>query len=136
MRPDRDEHFFAVLGEDDVAGPVPAAAKAATAWNVGNNHLRSAAGSEVAVLIGESDDGIGVGDIDIPWIRPGRIEGDAKWLPEILGEYIGTGDFALSVLAQNFDPAGSALGDEQIAVGGGDYLGGSHWSGLSPGDRR
>ena len=61
---DGDEHVLAVRGEDDVAGPVAAAAKLGEAGELGDDGLGRAGGVEVAGLVGEADDGVGVADVD------------------------------------------------------------------------
>ena len=116
---DRGEELCAVLGEDQVAGPVAAAAQASAAGQVGQV-FRGAAGGEVAVFVREADDAVGVADVDPGGIGSGGVEGDAEGLVEIGGKdrdllRLAVGAYA----AKDFDFAGLALGQEEVAVGGG-----------------
>ncbi len=65
----------------------------------------------------------GVADIDVRWIGPGRIEGDPERPCESRREVLARLGLAVAVrVAQDLDAAGHALGEEDVAVGGGDDL--------------
>lgn len=77
------------------------------------------AGDEVAIAIGEAEDGVGVTDVDPLGIRAVGVEGDAEGLVETGGEDGDLPGFAGGVdAAEDFDFAGFAFGEEEIAVGG------------------
>src|SRR5205085_202527 len=94
---------------------MPAAAHAPTARKVGDMSWL-AAGFHISVLIIESDDGIGVRDIDILRRATSGIEGDPEWLAQALGENLRAFNFSVFVLAKHSDAAGLTLGDEEIAA--------------------
>ena len=78
-RADRNEQGLAVLRELEVAGPVAAAADLlAAAGDVLDDDLGRPARLGVAVLVGEADDGVGIADVDVRRVGPGRIEGDPE----------------------------------------------------------
>ena len=86
----------------------------------GDDRLGLAGRLGVAVLVGEADDRVGVGDVDVRRVRARRVEGDAERLVEARGEDLGQLGLAVAVgVAEDLDPAGLALGDEDVAVGGG-----------------
>ena len=66
VRADGGEELCPVLGEDQVAGPVAAAAQTSAAGQIGQMLLR-AAGLQVAVLVGEANDAVGVADVRPLW---------------------------------------------------------------------
>ena len=82
----------------DVAGPVAAASGAGRRDVCGG-----AARLQVAVVIGEAHDGVGVADVDPLRIRAGRIKRDAEGAIESGGE-----DFCLLGLAVGGDAAEDA----------------------------
>ena len=71
---------------------------------------------EVAAAIGETDDGVGVGDIDPLRITAGRIEGDAERSVKPVREHARRRRLA-GVRPQHADTAGFAFGSEYVAVG-------------------
>ena len=78
-RADRDEERLAVGREFQVARPVAAAADAlVAAGDVLDDRLGGPGGLGVAVLVGEADDRVGVADVNVIRLRPGRIEGDPE----------------------------------------------------------
>ena len=85
VRSDGGEELGAVLGEDEVAGPVSAAAKASAAGQLGQI-FSSTACLEISALIGEAHDAVGIADVDVFRIGPAGIEGDAEWLMKSLGK--------------------------------------------------
>ena len=100
---DGDVHGFAVERELDVAGDVAAGAVP------GRSAICSAGprGLEVAVLIGEADDGVGVADVDPLGIGTRRIEVDAEGVVETGGEDAGVLGLAVG---------GDAAEDEDVAL--------------------
>ncbi len=94
-----------------------AAAEAAAAGKIGDV-LLGAGGCEVAVVVGEAHDFIGVADVNPLGVGAEGIESDAEGLVEIGGE---DGDlFWLAVCidaAKDFDFAAGAFREEEIAVG-------------------
>ncbi len=83
--PTEAKSFAAVLREDEVAGPVAAAAQTPAAGQVGEV-LHGAAGREVAILVGEAHDGVGVADVDPLRIGAVGIEGDAEGLVQAVAK--------------------------------------------------
>ena len=77
-----------------------------------------ARGCEVAVVVGEADDFIGVADVNPLRVGSKWIEGDAEGLVEIGGE---DGDLLWLAVgidaAKDFDFAAGAVSEEEIAVG-------------------
>ncbi len=117
VRSDRGEELAAVLGEDQVAGPVAAAAQASAAGQVGQVFC-SAAGLEIAVLIGEAHDAVGVADVDVLRIRARGIESDAEWLVQAVGERRSLLRLAVGRdAAKDSDFSGCAFGEKEVAVG-------------------
>ncbi len=115
-----DEQVLVVLGEDDVAGPVAAAAELGVAGDVGDDGLGLAGGVEVAIFVGEALDGGGVADVDVLRVGAGGVEGDAEGVVEAGGEFFDGGGFAVGGdAAEDEDGAGAGVGEEEIAVGGG-----------------
>ena len=84
-RSDGGEKFCSVLREDEVAGPVAAAAQMAAAGQFGQRFFR-ASSFEIAILIGEADNAVGVADVDPLGVRPVGIERNAEWQVEAGGE--------------------------------------------------
>ncbi len=116
---DGDEHVLAVLGEDDVAGPVAAAGELGIAGDIGNDGLGRAGGVQVAGVVGNALHGGGVADVDVLRVV-GRIEGDAKGMVQAGGELLDLRGFAVGAdAAKNEDGAGAGVGQKEIAVGGG-----------------
>ncbi len=114
-----DEEVLVVLGKDDVAGPVAAAAKLGVAGDVGDDGLRLGGGVEVAIFVGEALDGGGVADVDVLRVGAGGIEGDAEGVVEASGEFLDGGGAAVgSDAAEDEDGAGAGVGQEEVAVGG------------------
>ena len=77
-RPDRDEHLGAVFGEDDITGPVAAAAKLGKAGKMFHDRFRCAGCDEIAGLVREAHDGVGVADVNPPGVGTGGVEVDAE----------------------------------------------------------
>ena len=96
VRSDRGEELAAILGEDQVAGPVAAAAQASAAGQVGQV-FRGAAGLQIAIFIGEAHDAVGIADVDILRIGSRGIERDAEWLVQAFGENGGLLRLAVAV---------------------------------------
>ena len=121
-RADRDEQRLAVGRELEVARPVAAAADAlVAAGDVLDDRLGLARGLRVAVLVGEADDRVGVADVDVLRLGPGRVEGDPERPVQAGGEDLVDLGLAVAVgVAEDADAVGAALGDEQVAVRGAD----------------
>ena len=78
VRAHGNKHPLSILGKGYVARPVPTTAQLPSAGNIRDNHLRFAARFEITVLIGEAQDSIRVGNVDVLRVRAGRIEGNPK----------------------------------------------------------
>ncbi len=117
VRADGGEELAAVLREDQVAGPVAAAAQASAAGQVGEL-FHGAARLQVAVLVGEAHDAVGVADVNPLRIGSEGIKRDAEGLMQAGGE---DGDLLRLAVradaAKDLDLAGFALGQKQVAVG-------------------
>ncbi len=117
MRTDGGEQLSAVLGEDQVPGPVAAAAQAPAAGQIGNV-LRLGPGRQVAVVVRKADDAVGVAHIEPLRIGPGGIESDAEGLAQVGRENRDLSGLAVRAHAtEDLDLAGGAFGQEQVAVG-------------------
>ncbi len=115
-----DEEVLVILGEDNVAGPVAAAAKLGVAGDVGDDGLGLAGGLEVSGFVGEALDGGRVADVDVLRVGAGGVEGDAEGVVEAGGEFFDGGRPAAGGdAAEDEDGAGTGVGDEKIAVGSG-----------------
>jgi hypothetical protein len=95
---------------------------AAAARKLGKPFL-GPAGLQVAVLVRETDDRVGVADVDVLRVRAAGIEGDAEGQHQALGKdrnllWLAVGGDA----AKDPDYAGSALGQKDVAVGSGAQL--------------
>ena len=87
----------------------------AAGWQMRNDRLGVAARGEVAIAIGETDDGIGIADIDPSRIGTGRIKCDAEWIGQSGRECRGQRGLC-AARPDNPDAAGAALGHEDIAI--------------------
>jgi len=124
MRADGDEHSGAILGEDDVAGPVAAAAQPAAAGNAGQS-FRCAASLQIAILVLESHDGIGVPNVDPTRIGAEGIKRNPEGLGQPGGEDLGLPRFAVTGhAAKDEDLAALAVGEKEIPVGRGSQQAG------------
>ena len=75
---------------------------------------------QIAILIGEAHDAVGVAHVDPGGVRPEGIKGDAEGLVQALGEDRDLGRLAIRAnAAEDLDLAGLALGQEEVAVGRG-----------------
>ena len=121
-RADRDVESLAVGRELQVPRPVPAAADAlVAAGDVLDDRLGLARGLRVAVLVGETDHGVGVADVDVLRLWPDRVEGDPERSVQAGGEDLVDLGLAVAVgVAEDADAVGAALGQEQVAVRGAD----------------
>ncbi len=91
---------------------MPATLQHSTAGQI-HDHLRGAARFQVSGLIGEADDGVCVGDVDVLRRLAGRIECDSEGLVEAGGKRAGGFCAAIRTKpAQDRDFAGAAFGDE------------------------
>ncbi len=107
------------LREDNVAGPVAAAAQAGRSRECRGRWSRRAGGVQIAGVIREALDGGGVADVDVLGVG-GRIEGDAEGMVEAGGEGLDLRGFAIGAdAAKDDDRAGAGVGEEEIAVGRG-----------------
>ena len=117
-RADRGEELSAVEREAKIAGPVASAAELAAARQVGKL-FHGAGGREIAVVIREAHDCIGVADVNVFGIGAEWIEGDAERLVEIGGKDGDLLRLAIGIdAAKDFDFAALTFGKEQIAIGG------------------
>ena len=117
---DRDEQVFAVLGEDDVAGPVAAARELRVAGDDRNDGLDWSHRVQVARVIREALHAGGVANVDVLGVRAGGIEGDAEGVVEAGGEGLdGCGGAVGFDAAQDDELAGAGVGEEEVAVGRG-----------------
>ena len=117
VRADRRKQFAAIEREGEIARPVTSAAKSPATGQIGEL-LHGTGGCEVAVMVREANDGVGVADVNPLWVGAERIKRDAERLMEIGGKDRHLLWFAISVdAAKHLDLAGLALSEEQIAVG-------------------
>src|SRR5262249_17351030 len=102
-RANRNVHLLSVFGKSDVARPVPAAAEAAAAGQVGDL-LRRASRFEVSILVGNADYRIRVADVDPFRIWSRRVKRNSKRLGQAGGEGLGAFRFAVfRHAAENLD---------------------------------
>src|ERR1039458_3303410 len=117
MGADGGEELAAVESEGEVARPVTPAAQASAAGQIGEL-LHGASGCQVAVVVREANDGVGVTDVDPLGVGAEGIEGDAERLVEIGGEDRDLRWLAVGVdAAEDLDLASFALSEEEVAVG-------------------
>src|SRR5581483_9818691 len=113
----RDVHLRAVLRENDVARPVAAAFEPAAAGNTGDDRLARAARPRVAAPVREAHDRSRVRHVNVLRVRADRIEGDAEWLIQALGEEFADFGPAIAVrVAQHADAVRPRFRDEEIAL--------------------
>jgi len=95
---------------------VTATTEASTAGEIGY-FLRSAASLEIAYLVRDSDDGVGVADVDPLGIGTVRVEGDSEWLVQPGGEDLTLFGAAGCVdSAENANLVTVAFGYEVVAI--------------------
>src|SRR4051812_14645868 len=96
---------------------MPSAAEPAAPRQLGHNDFGRTAGLEIALTIRETNDRIGIGNIEPLGVLAAGVEGDAEWLFQV-----GCERLLLNGLAAGGEPAqdaqlpGLALGHEEIAV--------------------
>ena len=103
---------------------MPAAADLlSAAGDVLDEHLGRSTRFRVAVLVREANNRVGVANVHVRGVRPSGIKGDSKRKAQAGREHLVHLGFAVAVsVAQNLDPVGHALGNEEVAVGGRDDL--------------
>jgi hypothetical protein len=112
-RADSDQHFLAVAREHDIASRMPASGEHARR----HDDLLWAAGLQVASLVRESNDRIGVTDVDVRGLCAWRIKRDAERPIQPAREHFDFLRLAGGVEpSQHSDPVLSGFGDEEIAV--------------------
>jgi len=109
-RSDRDEQRPFVERKRDVARPV------AIGRQLRHDRLGGVARAQVAVPVPEPDDRIGVADVHEFRLRSERKERDAERHPQSGRERLDERRPVLAHVAEDFDPARFALGDEHVAV--------------------
>ena len=82
---DGGEELAAVFRKDQVAGPVAAAAQASAAGQF-SEVFRGSACLQIAILVREADDAVGVADVDVFGIGARGIERDAERLMQAVCE--------------------------------------------------
>ena len=94
------------------------AAETAAAGQIGEV-FHGACGFEIAVVVGEAHNFIGVADVNPLRVGTKRIKGDAERLMEVGGKDRDLLRFAIGIdAAEDLDFAGGAFSEEEIAVGG------------------
>ena len=125
-----DVHLASIAAEPDVARPVAAAPQASAAGKVGHDHLGRPGRMQGAVLVRESNDRTGVPDVEPFRVRPRGIERKTERLVEPPREDFARGGLTVGgAPTQNSNLSAIALGDEEVAVRGGDNLARSRQAG-------
>jgi hypothetical protein len=112
---DGDEHALTVRGKDYVAGAVSAVA----IGKARHNDLGGSGRLKIAVLIGESNDGVIVGYVNPLGMISRRIECDAEGAVEIRGENLVVRGSVGSICGtQDANAVGGGFRDENVPIGG------------------
>jgi hypothetical protein len=85
VRTHRGEELGSVQREDQIAGPVAAAAQPSAAGQIGQM-LLGVARLQIAIFVREANDAVGIADINPLGIGPGGIKSDAEGLMQAVGK--------------------------------------------------
>src|ERR1035437_9223207 len=113
VRSNRCEQLRAVLGEDQVAGPVAAAAQASAARQL-SQVLHRPAGFQVAILIGEADNLVRVANVDPLGCRSGA-NAEVCWALPSGPTPRNTFIFPVSLSARKISPLGAVRSNRGLS---------------------